>query len=283
MDDDITLKYPYPPEIAERLENCLSFGNTGIVEIVPPGNQVRKAPHPQTRGHDRQWQIHQLRREIRAYERLPQRHDRLVPLLGCSAGTDEVFITLEYMKAGTLSEYLSSTGLISCRQRMTWCYEAAEAVALLHSHGIIHADIKPANMVLDDNLGLRIIDFSGCAIDNSKPLCFESARYFLPRDINVHPCSVQTDLFALGSSLFEIITGSPPYSHLDENDIEEKYREGDFPSIKGLVYGSIIEACWKQEFKSAEEVKRAIRDDHIPPTVPWQALFHPLVATSTTS
>ncbi|TWU78251.1 hypothetical protein ED733_008145 [Metarhizium rileyi] len=196
MDDDINLKYPYPPEIAERLENCLSFGNTGIVEIVPPGNQ-----------------------------------------------------------------------------RMTWCYEAAEAAALLHSHGIIHADIKPANMVLDDNLGLRIIDFSGCAIDNSKPLCFESARYFLPRDINVHPCSVQTDLFALGSSLFEIITGSPPYSHLDENDIEEKYREGDFPSIKGLIYGSIIEACWKQEFKSAEEVKRAIRDDHIPPTVPWQAPY----------
>ena len=80
-------------------------------------------------------------------------------------------------------------------QRLQWCIEAAEAVALLHSYDIIHADINPHNMLLLEHLGLKLIDMSGSSIDGKRPLCLESTRYFLPRSMkDAMRCSVSTDL-----------------------------------------------------------------------------------------
>ncbi|KAG9251635.1 kinase-like domain-containing protein [Emericellopsis atlantica] len=263
--NDQNYEYTFPDEIAERINNCLGWGNTGFIELVPPGDRVRKFPHPQNRGYDKQWQVQQLCREVEVYQWLPKIHPRLVQMFDYSLDVDDAFVTLEYMPTGTLSKYLASDQPISDAQRAAWCFEAAEAVALLHSHNIIHADIKPENMVLDKNLGLRIIDLSGCAIDVKDPLCLESTRYYLPRDMKTDPlCSVETDLFALGSSLYEIAAGVPPYSQLEDEDVEERYRKGEFPPLQGLMCASVIQACWRCEYISAEDVVAAIQDHHGP-------------------
>ena len=117
---------------------------------------------------------------------------------------------------------------------------------MLYSLGIIHADIKPENMLLDGRLGLRIIDMSGSSISGKSPLSLESTRFFLPRcRTDDMPCSVVADLFALGSSFYQIITGRQPYAELNDKEVEMRFGRKDFPSVSGIPFGDTIRRCWR--------------------------------------
>jgi len=172
----------------------------------------------------------QIRREFKVYQRLGP-HPRFIRMLGLDTACDgEQGIILEYMPKGDLHEFLQSDASISMERRLQWCVEAATAVEFLHSLDIIHADIRPQNLLLDQNLGLRLIDLAGASIDGKEPLSFESTRFFLSRDCwDRAVVSVTTDLFALGSSFYEIITGKLPYPELKSDEIEARYARQEFP------------------------------------------------------
>ena len=186
------------------------------------------------------------------YQRLPPYHPRVLHMFSYS---DDHGLTLEYMPNGNLRAYLEKEKEIMTRQRLQWCIEAAEGVVLLHSLGIIHADIKPENMLLDALLGVRIIDMSGSSISGKAPLSLESTRFFLPRCRTTDmPCGVDTDLFALGSSFYQIITGRQPYAELSDKEVEKRFACGDFPSVSGIPFGDTIRRCWRCEIGSAQIV-----------------------------
>lgn len=231
-------------------DNIISFGNTAIIERVSEETVV-KSPHPQASSHVKAWQRRQLQREFDVYRRLPA-HDRLIKMFGFS---EDGGLLLEYMPKGSLRAYLESNTDIPISQRLQWGVQAGEAVVLLHSHGIIHADIKPENMLLDKHLGLRIIDLSGSSIDGLPPLSLESARFYLPRSMQDEmPCSVTSDLFALGSSIYQIVTRRQPFDSLKDEDVEARYARKEFPPIDEIPYGDIIRQCWMCEFDSAQAV-----------------------------
>lgn len=166
------------------------------------------------------------------------------------------------MPNGNLEAFLESRDEITLPQRLQWGIEAAEAVLLLHLHGIIHADIRLENMLLDDSLGLRIIDLAGASIDGKPPLSLESTRYFLARNMQDEmPCSTSTDLIALGSSIYHIITRRKPYGDLHDEEVEVRYSQKHFPSVDGIPYGEVIRKCWECEFESAQAVLDALTAD----------------------
>lgn len=189
-------------------------------------------------------------REVLIYKRL-QAHRRLIKMISYSCSADEIdgYVIFEYMRVGSLEAYLASDAVITQSQQLDWCIQATEGIAFLHSSGVIHGDIKPENMVLDDNMCVRIIDFSGSSIDDLPPLCLESTRYFLPRPEPT--CNVQTDIFALGSSIYHIMQRAPPFKELDTDEIEERYKRQDFPELTNVFCGSIIAGCWRQQMESA--------------------------------
>lgn len=218
---------------------------------------MKKSPHPQGSSHDKAWQRGQLQREMEVYRRLPA-SDRLIRMFEYSNEGDGGLV-LEYMPNGSLRRMLESEVEITLLQRLRWAVEAAEAVVLLHSHGVIHADIKPENMLLDDGLGLRIIDMSGASIDGKPPLSLESTRFFLPRSMRDEmPCSTTTDLFALGSSIYQIITRRQPYEDLDDAEVEARFARHEFPPLDGVACGDIIKKCWMCGFESAQAVLEAL-------------------------
>lgn len=75
---------------------------------------------------------------------------------------------------------------------------------------------------------------------------------------HVFGCSVVSDLFSLGSALYQIATGRQAYEGTDEEEIEEKFARKEFPSFEGVLFSEVIRKYWHCEFKSAEEVLHAL-------------------------
>ena len=99
-------------------------------------------------------------------------------------GTD-IGIKFPYLPIGSLRTYLEEchvvkvgdddTPVIPARLRARWAVEIADGIGFLHKHGVIHWDVKPHNMLLDNTLGVRIIGLAGSRLGDRKPLCCESA------------------------------------------------------------------------------------------------------------
>lgn len=225
-------------------------GLTGIVELLDDGTVI-KSPFP---GPMMQDHIQDIAKEAAIYRRIGC-HERLVRLVSHS----DDGIVLEYMPNGDLKCYLQShdPSSIPMGLKLAWAYQVSEAVQLLHDNNILHCDIKPRNLLLDNELNIKIIDFSGSSLDGSKPTSGEGTRFYLPRHWR-EPPSVATDLFALGSTLYEIFRGNSPFQELPSDEVTMRYTAMQFPNVSDIPCGQVIEQCWRSKIKSAQEVHTAI-------------------------
>ncbi|KAJ5407904.1 hypothetical protein N7509_001787 [Penicillium cosmopolitanum] len=217
----------------------ISGGITGIVELLDDGTAL-KAPFP---GCEIENHILDIAKEADIYRRV-RPHKRLVRMLDhCREG-----LKLEYMKNGDLKTYLQSQKSISTDIKLKWAYQR-----------VIHCDIKPRNLLLDTTFDIKIIDLSGSSVDGSKPASGEGNRFFLPRHWKDQP-TVATDLFALGSTLYEIFRGGSPYEEVPSDKVERLFTQKEFPGVSYIPCGQIIQRCWLSQFGSATDVKTAILD-----------------------
>ncbi|KAK4034728.1 kinase-like domain-containing protein, partial [Parachaetomium inaequale] len=232
--------------------NVISGGSTGLIELLPCGN-VRKVTYPESKA--RRQSLRDIEHEFRVYQRLPRQHDRLLQMIKYSL---EDGLVLQYLSAGNLRRHLrQATANITVSQRLQWACDAAEALHLLHTHGIIHCDVKPENFLLDGIYRLKIIDFSGSSYDGKVGSAIEGTRLFLPRSWD-DESTVQTDLFALGSTMYEIMTGKQPYKELADDKVEARYAQEIFPSVQSIHCGQIIMDCWRGQIKTVEEAMVSI-------------------------
>jgi serine/threonine protein kinase len=230
--------------------DVISGGSTGLIYLLRSG-YVRKSAYP---GITRKQSLRDIEHEYKIYPRLPH-HDRLLKMMGYSI---EDGLILEYMPSGNLREYLQDKAAgLSLHQRLQWACDAAEALQLVHSHNIIHCDVKPENFLLDSSLRLRIIDFSGSSIDGSYFSAVEGARFCVPRPWEAHS-TVETDMFALGSTIYEIMTGTQPYAEHTDEEVEALFKKGIFPEVDSIPCGELITMCWNSQVHLAGEVRELI-------------------------
>lgn len=96
-------------------------------------------------------------------------------------------------------------------------------------------------------------------MDGKPPLSLESTRFFLPRSMKDEmPCSVVTDIFALGSRIYQIMTRRLPYEELDDKEVEARFARKEFPSLEKVACGTIISKCWTCSFSSSQAVHDAL-------------------------
>lgn len=215
---------------------------------------MRKCAYPDIQ--TRRQSLRDLERELRVYQRLPCRHDRLLQMIKYSP---EDGLYLQYMPRGNLRDHVQkAAGAITTSQRLQWAFDTAEALHLLHSHGIIHCDVKPENFLLDSADRLKIIDFSGSSFDGIPGSAVEGTRFFLPRSWD-DASTVKTDLFALSSTIYEIMTGRQPYDDLSDEEVEARYSQRIFPNMHAIYCQQVITACWRGDIDSAKEAMALIQ------------------------
>ncbi|KAK3073491.1 hypothetical protein LTR53_004925 [Teratosphaeriaceae sp. CCFEE 6253] len=199
----------------------------------------------------------ELEREYAIYQRLPP-HPRLLTLL---PGSTPQRLVLPYLPNGTLSARLTDPDAapLTIAQRLQLATDAAEGVAVLHAHGVMHSDLQPSNFRFDGEHRLRVIDFAGLQLDGEQGTAMESTRYFLPRSYD-EPSTPRTDLFALGSVLYAIFSGRAPYANQEDDEVTRLFSEGDFPTTGVWVGGEVITRCWTGDYAAASEAHRALAD-----------------------
>ncbi|KAF2174695.1 kinase-like protein [Zopfia rhizophila CBS 207.26] len=225
-----------PPGVVKRI----GAGNSSVVGFLEDGTVLK---YPLVKGEG----MESLAVEKAIYNALGH-HERIVRCLGIT----EHGLKLEFASQGSVTYHLSKDPALSTELRLRWCRQAAEAVAFLHSKGVIHCDLNTNNLLLDAELNALLSDFQGTFKDLDG-YAMESARYFLPREATSPPNEV-TDLFALGTLMYTIMAGIEPYPELSDAEVEERYRRHTFPDTNDIVCGRMILRCWNTEYARAKEV-----------------------------
>ncbi|KAF2452444.1 kinase-like domain-containing protein [Lineolata rhizophorae] len=179
-----------------------------------------------------------------------------------SIGLEKEYIELEYYPNGNLKEYIREHwASITETNLKRWTYQMIRSVAYIHSKGVRHSDLRLDQWLLDACLNARLSDFNASGFDNQPDLGLkgrpaqglEAPSHCLPRDAGADN-TVKSDLFALGSSLYELVAGQTPYEGLSNEFIESLFEKGKFPSTEGLPLRDIIMGCWKAKFSSAKDI-----------------------------
>ncbi|KAH8600125.1 kinase-like domain-containing protein [Bisporella sp. PMI_857] len=166
-------------------------------------------------------------REIAVYKRLGS-HKSILKYYGSLDGS----VLLQFAPHGTVRQYLESSQHNSpLATRLKWTEQVTEAISYLHSKGVFHCDISYNNIFLDANYNAMVADFAGSSIDNEEALGFYGISHHHP---DIEDPSKDSEMFALGSTFYEILTGENPFKGCETVDIERTIRKGNFPTLEHL-------------------------------------------------
>ncbi|EHY52794.1 hypothetical protein HRR83_007657 [Exophiala dermatitidis] len=204
----------------------------------------------------------EIRAEREVYERLG-RHPNIAEFLGALDDGSIILERGQVLRDRLLAEQqqTSARSMIPLRTKYRWVKQAATGLQHLHDHNIIQADVGCRNMIIAHRDGnLKLIDFEGCSIDGKGP---NSSYEWFSYKPSTPRATVQTDIFALGCAIYEIVTGSHPHCELKgfkdaQERVERLYESNQFPQVAHLPMGAIMLDCWQGKFKSMREIVESI-------------------------
>ena len=128
-----------------------------------------------------------------------------------------------------------------------------------HAKGVFQVDVGLRNLLVDWDDNVKYCDFSGSSIDGSRPTVVVSPTAQHPKAVIGSP-TVQTELFSLGSAIYEISTTFKAYEGLEEDELQARYARGEYPDTSQLLLGGVILKWWRGCYFDAGEAAAEIRD-----------------------
>ncbi len=119
------------------------------------------------------------------------------------------YIATEYFKGKTLKHYLSLR--LGRSERRNIATDIADALAAAHSQGVVHGNINPSNIFLTDRGDVKILNFGLAAISEPTDLTLDTIAYLSPEQIHGEAPGARSDLFSLGTVLYQIATNQLPF------------------------------------------------------------------------
>jgi eukaryotic-like serine/threonine-protein kinase len=149
---------------------------------------------------------------------------------------DRPFIVMEYLSGGSLEERLRGNGAVAPRQALEWLEEAANALDAAHREGVVHRDVKPANLLLDRHGRIHVADFgiaSAAGLDSltQTGTVLGTASYLAPEQAKGERTTPASDLYSLGVVAFELLTGRRPFEAESIAAEAAAHVTGELPSV----------------------------------------------------
>jgi hypothetical protein len=125
------------------------------------------------------------------------------------------YIVMEHLPGGSVKDRIERTGPLKAGEAARITIEVANGLAFAHSKGIIHADLKPSNILFDAEDHAKIADFGIARTpkeDSATPELYATAMYVAPERVEGKQATVQSDVYGLGLVLYEMLVGKPPFT-----------------------------------------------------------------------
>jgi serine/threonine protein kinase len=156
-----------------------------------------------------------LQREVERLTRL-DRHPHIVTLLDTDLGSDPPFYVMDLIEEGSLDQFVGGETKQSHQQVVEWMRQICEALAYVHGKGLIHCDLKPANILVDEQGHVRVVDFGQSRVFTESSASLGTLYYMAPEQARlgepgkpVQP-DIRWDVYALGATIYAILFGHAP-------------------------------------------------------------------------
>jgi eukaryotic-like serine/threonine-protein kinase len=166
------------------------------------------------------------------------------------------YIVMEYVDGVTLRDIVHTEGPMPSKRAIEVIADACQALNFSHQHGIIHRDVKPANIMIGKTGAVKVMDFGiARALSDANSVTqtaavIGTAQYLSPEQARGEKVDARSDVYSLGCVLYEILTGEPPfvgdspvavaYQHVREDPVPPSQRHNDIsPELDAVVLKSL--------------------------------------------
>jgi tRNA A-37 threonylcarbamoyl transferase component Bud32 len=142
------------------------------------------------------------------------KHPNIVSVFDVGEVDNLPYIVMEHLAGGSVKDRIERTGPLKAGEAARIAIEVANGLAFAHSKGIIHADLKPSNILFDAEDHAKITDFGIARTpkDDATPELYATAMYVAPERVEGKQATVQSDVYGLGLVLYEMLVGTPPFT-----------------------------------------------------------------------
>ncbi len=185
-------------------------------------------------------QLERFRREARAVAQL--NHPHIVTVIDAGEQREDEFrttpfIVFEYVEGETLKQRIRRLGRLPIGEAVAYAIEIARALGAAHERGIVHRDVKPQNVLIDEEGSAKVTDFGIARTLDQEGLTQDgrvlgTTDYVSPEQALGHTVTGQSDLYSLGIVLYEMLTGEVPFSGENQVAVAMKHVREDLPDVQ---------------------------------------------------
>jgi CRP-like cAMP-binding protein len=195
-------------------------------------------------------------------------HENIVQVYDIEERYRTVFIIMERLTGNTLDVLLKSACKLSPERAVHFLVQICKGLQYAHEHGIVHQDIKPANIFILPDDKIKILDFGLACPFGSENFLAGTPFYMSPEQVQCFPVDQRSDIYSLGLVVYEMLTGRRPFEGEDQWKVMEMRANAEIPDpavivpdLPAILRNFILKACARRppdRYQNIPEVLEAI-------------------------
>lgn len=169
------------------------------------------------------------------------RHPHVAQVMDFIEQDGDFFLVIEYLEGGSLEEVITGArGPASFEQSLLWANQSLLALDYAHQRGVIHRDVKPSNIMLDEKRQAKVTDFGialvmGATRMTTTGISIGTPYYMSPEQI-IRPRDVdhRTDVYSMGIVLYELLTGKVPFDSESDFEVRSAHVNRHPPALRSI-------------------------------------------------
>ncbi len=215
--------------------------------------------------------VERFRREAQTAANL--NHPNIVQIFDWGIDEEPYFV-MEYIEGNTLTSIISKNRTISLSDILFIGSQVSSGLHAAHMKGLVHRDIKPGNIMITPDGKVKVTDFGIVSLQNEESditktgSILGTASYISPEQAQGKPVSIESDLYSLGTVLYELIAGRPPFSgdspiatatkHLTDKPEKLSTFRRDLPKGVENAVMKLLEKATYDRYRSAEDLRATL-------------------------